>query len=207
MFDFKITKKLKLILIGMMLGDANLQTFSDGKKARLRVLHSTKQKEYLEHKYLLFEKLCRTKICFLKETRENNIYEKCYFQTLTSLKLSFFFHMFYKDGKKIVPKLIHRYLEPITLAYWYMDDGSMKWKNRSKAVRLCTDSFTNEEVIRLKDLLNEKYDLKASVFKQRSRYRIYIPNSNYEFTHLIEEYVIDSMVYKLPRKTLTEIKT
>jgi hypothetical protein len=88
-----------------------------------------------------------------------------------------------------------------------MDDGSMKWKNRSKAVRLCTDSFTNEEVIRLKDLLNEKYDLKASVFKQRSRYRIYIPNSNYEFTHLIEEYVIDSMVYKLPRKTLTEIKT
>lgn len=197
--SFKITKKLKLILIGMLLGDANLQTFSKGKTVRLRVLHSIKQKEYLQHKYLLFQNICRTKISFLEEKRENKLYQKCYFQTLTTSKFAFFFHMFYKDGQKCLPKLIHRYLEPITLAYWYMDDGSMKWKNRSKAVRLCTDNFTFQEVQVLRDLLNEKYDLKATIFKQRSRFRIYIPNTNLEFTHLIQEYVIEEMKWKLPK--------
>lgn len=31
---------------------------------------------------------------------------------------------------------IHRYLkEPIVLAYWYMDDGALKWKNHSNGVK------------------------------------------------------------------------
>jgi hypothetical protein len=205
MSDFKIQRNLKLILIGMMLGDANLQTFSDGKTARLRVLHSMKQQEYLQHKFSFFEQFCRTPIRYLKETRGETVYEKCYFQTMTSPKLSVFFHMFYKDGKKVLPKLIHRYLHPITLAYWFMDDGALKWKNRSKAVRFCTDNFTQEEVIRLKDLLNDQYHLNASIVKQRSRFRIYIPNNNYEFTNLIEPYMFHSMLYKLPRPDIDRI--
>lgn len=198
--DFKINKKLKLILIGMLLGDANLQSFSLGKTARLRVLHSANQALYIEHKYSLFKPLIRTKLLAYKEKQTK--YEKMYFNTVTTNKLKFYYDMFYKENpvrKKIVPKLIHRYLEPITLAYWYMDDGALKWKNRSKAVRICTDNFTQEEVQLLVDSLNNKYPwMNATMQKQRSRYRIYIPNTEYKFSQLIEPYVVESMKYKLP---------
>lgn len=58
-----LSKNLKLALIGMLLGDANLQSFFD--TARLRILHSTKQFDYLSHKYALFQPIIRTQIGFL----------------------------------------------------------------------------------------------------------------------------------------------
>mmetsp|Transcript_35962 Transcript_35962/g.101838 ORF Transcript_35962/g.101838 Transcript_35962/m.101838 type:complete len:207 (+) Transcript_35962:266-886(+) len=203
-----IDKKRKLIIIGLLLGDANIQVFQKEEPittARLRVLHSTKQIDYLNHKFVLFHSYIRQKrVLFLEEQTKTKTYHKCYFNTLTLKQFAFFYHMFYKKdlktGKtiKILPRLIHRYLEPITLAYWYMDDGSLKWKNHSKAVRICTDSFSKSEVEHLVYLLNTKYDLKARTFKARSRLRIYIPNTNREFSQLIEQYIHPSMVYKVP---------
>ena len=38
-----INKQTKLALIGMMLGDANIQKVSEQSTARLRVIHSIKQ--------------------------------------------------------------------------------------------------------------------------------------------------------------------
>lgn len=192
------TKDLKLALIGMLLGDANLQSFSEGKTARLRILHSIKQIDYLHHKYMLFQPLIRTRSSVYKERQNGKVYEKCYFNSVTTKQLKFFYDLFYRDGKKIVPKHIHRYLEPITLAYWYMDDGSLTWKNRSKAIRLCTDGFSGTEVKLLVDVLNKKYLLKAIIHRQRSRFRIYIPNKNNDFIELIRPYILESMTYKIP---------
>lgn len=201
--NLKISKKLKLILIGMLLGDANLQSFSNGKTARLRVIHSRKQMDYIQHKYNLFQPIIRTKLLTYQERRtsdfQTTFYEKAYFNTISTNQLKFYYDLFYKDGKKVLPKFIHRYLEPITIAYWYMDDGSLKWRGRSKAVRICTDNFTKQEVVSLIEALNSKYPwLSATINKQRSRYRIYIPNTDNMFQKLIEPYVIESMKYKLP---------
>lgn len=208
MTEKRIEKKLKLIIVGLLLGDANMQVFQKTEPitaARLRILHSVKQLEYLEHKKDLLDCYIRQKnILYFHEKREGKTYTKCYLNTETLKQFAFFYHSFYRKdpitGKvsKIVPKLIHRYLEPITLAYWYMDDGSLKWKNNSKAVRICTDSFLKSEVERLVLILNKKYDLKASTFKARSRLRIYIPNTNGEFSDLIKDFIHPSMVYKVP---------
>ena len=62
-------------------------------------------------------------------------------------------------GKKKIPKLIHRWLNPISIAYWFMDDGSLKWKNKSKAVRICTDNFNKKEVEQCVAILNNKFNL------------------------------------------------
>lgn len=203
-----IDRKLKLILIGLLLGDANIQIFRKTEpitKARLRILHSVKQVDYLKHKFDLFRTYIRQKdILFSQEKAKGHTYHKCYFHTETLKQFAFFYNLFYKKhfktGKvyKVVPRFIHRYLEPITLAYWYMDNGSLKWKNRSKAVRICTDSFSKSEVEYLVLLLNKKYDLKARTFKARSRLRISIPNSKGEFNKLIESYILPSMRYKIP---------
>jgi len=202
MEQFKINKQLKLSLIGMLLGDGNLQSFSNGKTARLRIVHSKKQSAYIEHKYALLKPVIRTELLSYTEHNNNGkSYDKLYFNTVTTNQLKFYYDMFYRGNAKVLPKLIHRYLEPVTLAYWYMDDGSLKWKNRSKAVRICTDNFTKEEVTHLVETLNQKYPwMLATIQKQRSRYRIYIPNKDYQFSKLIEPYVIEEMKYKLPFK-------
>lgn len=214
MIEKRIETKLKLIIIGLLLGDANIQVFQKIEPvttARLRILHSVKQLEYLKHKKDLLHSYIRQKnILYCHEKSlfhsqlSNKTYSKCYFHTETLKQFAFFYHSFYRKDpitgrvSKILPRLIHRYLEPITLAYWYMDDGSLKWKNRSKAVRICTDSFSKSEVERLVLILNQKYDLKASTYKARSRFRLYIPNTNGEFSNLIKEYIHPSMVYKVP---------
>jgi hypothetical protein len=46
---------------------------------------------------------------------------------------------------KEVPSNIASLL-PRALAYWYMDDGALKWRGKSNAVRLCTDSFTIDDI-------------------------------------------------------------
>ena len=194
-----LSKKLKYVLIGMLLGDANLQNFSVEKQTyRLRVLHSKKQIEYLEHKFFLFKNFTRANIGELKEYKNNKVYYKVYFNTVTDIKFKFFADMFYKDGKKKLPKLIHRYLNPISIAYWYMDDGSIKWKKKSKAVRICTDNFEKKEVERLVSILNLKFNLSARIFRNHSRFRIYIPNDEYKFSNLIIKHVHYSMKYKVP---------
>lgn len=208
----RIDRKLKCIIVGLLLGDANIQVFQKPElgpptTARLRIIHSANQVEYLKHKWNLFECFIRQKqILFMEEKRAMKTYSKCYFNTQTLKQFAFFYHLFYKQdpktGKvfKVLPKLIHRYLEPITLAYWYMDDGSLKWKNRdqSKAVRICTDSFTKKEVQHLIMILNKKYQLNASIFRARSRFRIYIPNTDREFSLLIQDWIHPSMAYKVP---------
>ena len=52
------------------------------------------------------------------------------FKTISLAQFLFYHHQFYKDNIKKVPKLIHPWLTPISLAYWYMDDGSIKDKKK-----------------------------------------------------------------------------
>jgi len=104
----------------------------------------------------------------------------------------------YKRCKK-VPKLIHKYLTPIAIAYWYMDDGAPKWKKRSLGVRFCTDGFTLSEIDRLSKVLREKYNYKTSLQKKGSSYRIYISSDSYPILkNCIYPFLIPSMTYKFP---------
>jgi hypothetical protein len=43
-----------------------------------------------------------------------------------------------------------------------MDDGALKWRGKSNAVRLCTDSFTIDDINLLKKVLETKFSLKVS---------------------------------------------
>ena len=195
----------KDLVIGTLLGDGNLQT-NNGQTWRYRALHSIDQQPYLVHKYEVLKEFCQTEpsVTSIFDKRTQKTYTRCSFNTLSSDSFRYFGQSFYEkkvsDSKysKIVPKNIRRLLNARSLAYWYMDDGSLKWKGKSNAYRLCTDNFQYYEVIRLKEALETKFELKVSIQKQRDTYRIYIPEESSEkFRNLIEPYVIPSMYYKL----------
>ena len=109
--------------------------------------------------------------------------------------------------RKTVPKLIHKWLTPRAIAYWYMDDGAQKWKIGSLGVRFCTDSFTLSEIDRLSLVLREKYLFKTSIQKKGKTLRIYVSSDSYVvLKDLIFAFLIPTMTYKFPVVCTTQGK-
>lgn len=193
----KISQRQKEIIIGKLLGDGHAETQTEGRTYRLKFEHSYSQKEYIDWLYKELESLASGTPSIKKQTVKNIEYMKYWFNTITSSSFRFYAQQFYKNRKKIVPKLIHRWLTPLTLAVWFMDDGSIKSKNH-KAKIINTQSFSKEDIERLINVLLVKYGVKAKLRKQKEGYQIYLLSETIEkFEDLISPYIISSMQYKL----------
>jgi hypothetical protein len=192
------------LLIGTLLGDGCLQT-ENGQAWRYRAIHKAFHKQYIDHKYQILKDFCNKEPTYqtIFDSRTNKNYCRYYFNSRMSSDFRFLGSIFYKnDGtvlKKVVPKHIHRYLTPRALAYWYMDDGALKWKGHSNAVRFCTDSFSNSDVNLLINVLKEKYNLNCSLQKKDNIFRISILENSYiQLKDLVFPYLLPSMYYKFP---------
>lgn len=200
----KLTPLQCEVLVGILLGDASLQTESNGKTYRLRISQSEQHKDYVFHLYEIFKNLTAsppTPYIFTDPRNPGKKYSRWSFSTTQQVCFRFYGHQFYAGEKKKVPKLIHRWLTPRSIAYWYMDDGAQKWKGKSLAVRFCTDNFVYQDVKRLAQVLQDKYAVKASLQKKGLHWRIYISSYSYNtLKNLIFSYFIQSMLSKFPVK-------
>ena len=71
-------------------------------------------------------------------------------------------------------------------------------RGTSKGLYLCTDSFTLDDVNRLSQYLSNKYDIKSSIHKSGTKYRIYILVKSVEkVKFLILPFMHKTMTYKL----------
>lgn len=192
------------ILVGILLGDASLQTESNGRTYRLRLVQSEEHKDYLFHLYGIFQNYTTSppiQSSFIDPRKPDKKYFRWSFSTTQQSCFRFYGHQFYDGNKKKVPDLIHKWLTPRSIAYWYMDDGAQKWKGKSLGVRFCTDNFLYKDVKKLAHVLSEKYSLKTSLQKKGSGWRIYVSSYSYEILKtLIFSYFVSSMVYKFPKK-------
>lgn len=201
----KLTLLQKEVLFGVILGDAHLETQNNRITYRVKFEQSIKHKAYIEHLYDVFKNYVKTSPQLKLVTYKNNQTKstKIRFATISSSTFTFFGKQFYKDKKKVIPKLIHRWLTPRALAYWYMDDGSMK-SYQSKGVLLNTQAFSHAEVQLLCNVLTEKFNLYCWPRKQKKNtYQIYISGKTYEtLRNCIYPFIIPDMQYKfpLPRK-------
>lgn len=193
------------ILVGILLGDASLQTESNGRTYRLRISQSEEHKDYLFHLYDIFQNLTtsppvRYEFCEPRKTdTPGKKYFRWSFSTTQQACFRFYGHQFYNGNKKKVPRLIHKWLQPRSIAYWYMDDGAQKWKDKSLGVRFCTDDFLYKDVQLLAHVLSEKYVLKTSLQKKGDGWRIYVSSNSYQILKKsIFSYFICSMLYKFP---------
>jgi hypothetical protein len=194
-----LSDEQKETLAGLLLGDACLETRNRGQTYRLKVEQSDDHADYVQHLYSVFQPWVlsppRTRTHSDSKGKDHLSWT---FQTVSHAAFRFFAHQFYGGQKKHVPQLIHRWLTPRGLAYWFMDDGSMK-SAQSKGVLLNTHSFSTEDVSRLVQVLNSEFSLVASVRKQREFQQIYISGHSLETFHRhVDSYLIESMRYKLP---------
>lgn len=196
--NLKLSKQQKEILIGLMLGDGHLET-QDNRTYRLKVEHSIKQKLYTDWLYRIWNKWVLTKPKTRIKKLNGKHYQNYYFSTISHGALRFYAQQFYRAKKKVVPRLIHRWLTPLAFAIWFMDDGSIKSKNHQARI-LNTQGFDKKDVRRLAEVLQMKFDLKTSLRKQREGYQIMIAGgeSAQKLYQLLDSHILPSMRYKLP---------
>ncbi|MBI5765884.1 hypothetical protein HZA71_01505, partial [Candidatus Falkowbacteria bacterium] len=104
---------------------------------------------------------------------------------------------FYTQGRKIVPKLIYRWLTPLTFAIWFMDDGSIKSKE-CQGKLLNTQSFDALSLKRLQQAIKNRYNIETRIRKQKEGKQLYIPaNEVGKLRDTIGQYILPSMKYKL----------
>lgn len=207
----KLLQEQKDLLIGTLLGDGNLQTQTDGRTWRYRALHKAEHKEYLFHKYSVLQLLCTSPPIYdeIVDSRTNKLSKRWYFNTIVHNSLRHYKNLFYsfdpKTNKfvKDVPKNIELFLTPRAIAYWYMDDGSIKWLGKSNAMRICTESFSKEGLFRLQTALKNRFNLETSLVKKTNKgilvgYRIAINERNASnLREIIRPYLVECMKSKV----------
>lgn len=197
--SLKLSDVQRETLVGLLLGDAHLETQNRGRTYRLKFEYGLKQRAYAEHLYELFNEWILTPPQVKIDATHNNVW----FQTVSHPAFRFYAHQFTREGRKCVPSLIHRFLSARSIAYWFMDDGSVK-SRESKGVLFNTQGFVKKDVEQLISALHRRFDIEAHVRVQKDDFQIYVSGTSFErFREIVDPYIIQSMRYKIPveRKT------
>lgn len=103
-----------------------------------------------------------------------------------------------KDGKQVPSDLV---LTPISLAFWYMDDGSLSHgEGQIDRASFAACSFSQTSVINLVAAMN-KIGLNPAIQGQPGRFRLNLNTNDAElFFLMIAPYVHPSLQYKLPAR-------
>ncbi len=181
-----LTEEQNEILVGTLLGDGAMRKKTH---ALLEINHSLNQKELVDWLYLKFKNLVSTP----PKMRLGNGRRIAYrFTTRSESSLTPFYEQFFLYKRKRVPEGLK--LTPLTLACWYMDDGS----RCDKDIYLNSQQFTLEEQQKLCFLLKKQLNISASLNKDKKYQRIRIKKESVpRFMSLIGGYILPSFSYKL----------
>jgi hypothetical protein len=191
-----MTDRQKQILIGMLLGDAHLERQKGAVLARLKIEHSLAQSTYVEWKYREWRDWVRTPPkARVRSNRLGTVSTNIGFTTLSHVELERFRLCFYRHRHKVVPADLE--LTPLSMAVWFMDDGSRK-SSQCRGLYLNTQSFTSVEVELLQSVIRRDVGVETTVRRQRDGLQIYIPApSASELSAFIVNHMLPSMRYKL----------
>jgi hypothetical protein len=127
---------------------------------------------------------------FLKN--KNKKYYGYEFNTFTFRSFNWIHDMFYRKGKKIIRPELEKYLTPLALTVWIMEDGG--WTN--SGVRISTYNFSLDETKFLVFLLKKLYDLDCTIQILKNGVDIK-KESVPKLIKIVLPYMHDSMYYKL----------
>jgi hypothetical protein len=201
-----LSEEQRETLVGLLLGDGCLETRDQGRTWRLKVEQSAQHEAYIRHLFEVFRPWVRSEPRQrLVPCSNGSITLSWVFQTFSHGAFRFYADQYYGDGGKRVPKLIHRWLTPRGLAYWYMDDGSMK-SVQSKGVIFNTQGFAARDVDRLVEVLQSQFGLAATPRHQKEGKQIFVSGRSFEvFQQLVEPFLIAEMRYKIPQPRRTRL--
>lgn len=194
MDSFEIREKRKHILnafqrsvtVGTILGDGHLLKTTRG--FCLRLNHSIKQKDYVDWKYRILKDI----------SMRPKVYKNSYhFRTVSHPVMVNYRKLFYRGRRKIVPDTLKYMMNPIALAVWIMDDGTNEL-GTSRSLRINTQCFSVTDQKKLIRILKEKFNLVATMNKDKGKYRLRIRKDDMpRLRTIVTSYILPSMFYKI----------
>nr|YP_009486067.1 hypothetical protein [Cantharellus lutescens]AWA82191.1 hypothetical protein [Cantharellus lutescens] len=182
------------VIIGIILGDANITIQAKGKNARLSFKQSIINFPFFWSTFNILSHYVSS-VPYKDSTVINGVR---FFSTRFDTRAYFIFtllhEIFIVKGKKTISHDLFHYITPVALAFWIMSDGSRK----AKGLLLCTDSFTIQEVVILMNILMIRYGLSCGLHYNRGLPRIYIhTKSMVKLRKIVGPHMISFSNYKL----------
>jgi len=192
------------VILGGLMGDAALSPsrVAGSLGTRFRMGHGAKQVEYLDWKASLLANIGQSRST---NSRGARFVDLTPLPELAEVRQS----VYLGDGKKHLSWEYLKALTPLSLAVWYMDDGS--FANRSKGLQertrdgsgrseICVEAMSEGSRERLVEFLAGTYDLHPKLALRGARQMAYLTFAKDETAKLhalIAPYVHPSMQYKL----------
>lgn len=171
-----MTERQKQLLIGMLLGDGHLERQRGALSARLKIEHSVAQSAYLDWKFSEWEEWVRTPPKLRQRRNRLGTYStNIGFTTLSHVEFEEFRERFYRGRQKVIPEELE--LTPLSMATWFMDDGSRK-SGQCRGLYLNTQSFTDSEVDLLRSVIGRDVGVETTVRQQSDGLQIYVPSAS-----------------------------
>lgn len=177
-----LSDRCREIILGSVLGDGSIAIHKPYRNARFSFRHSVSQEEYFFWKVKELEEISSHKMVWEqgKNGKDGWGGKKLRYQSGALESLTEINELVTKKGKKSVRRKWLNQLTPLSLAVWWMDDGSLI-SNSRKGV-FCTDDFSYEEVKILRRYLKVAWNIETQIGKtekssggrHREYYRLYI---------------------------------
>jgi hypothetical protein len=195
-----MTKRSQAILVGLTLGDGYLSK-PIAKSRRTSYLDIKYDEKYLPYLQWLHAQLAELNPSEIKKKKDFHQYR---FYTETREDIGKLRDVFYPENIKIVPVDIIKYLQdPISLAIWYQDDGTLDFRDKYHANSLfATHCFSRTDNERLADTLKTLYGLDVRVCRCFMRgklyFRLYVTSKSMSvFMKIISPYIQECFQYKM----------
>jgi recombination protein RecA len=199
----KLTSRQRSILVGTVLGDGFLQK-TGSRNAQLRLEHGGEQKAYLQWKADAFSRLFQgePKQMTRQHPHSKETYTYWRYQSNASPAFGVWRQYFYDaDGTKHIPRDLGKYLSPLAIAVWYMDDGYFDHRDRASHIYL--GRVTRRDVENARNALAEAIGIHCRVKNKKEKGFVlhFAGDANRELHEVIGPYMLDQFSYKCYKPT------
>jgi recombination protein RecA len=190
------------VVLGSLMGDGCLSppARQDSESARLRIGHGAKQSAYLDWKVSLLENIPHSRTGNGKGAVFADFAPLAELHELRSA-------VYLGDGKKFLSDEYLKALTPLSLAIWYMDDGSFSLRSKgvqqrtqggSGRIEICVEAMSEGSQVRLRDYLRDTHGLDVRLRKAgTAAVLVFSTAATAKFQELVAPYMASSMEYKL----------
>jgi recombination protein RecA len=187
------------VVLGGLMGDGALSPTRSGHGARFRWGHGAKQVAYGDWKASLFANV--------GVSRTTNFDGAVFHDVQPLPELAELRRAVYVDGKKVLSYDYLKRLTALSLAIWYMDDGSFQLRAKGLQARtaggsgrseICIEAMEETTRMRLLDYLADTWGIRAKLIDRAGKAVLQFPkDETAKFHALIAPFVHPSMEYKL----------
>ena len=186
--SLKLSKEQREALVGLLLGGLRIESDEERKNHMIRFefsenwgTHSVLKRHLHDQYHEWLHPSCRP-----SKDSEDIPYRFC---TISHSYFGFYADQFWPKGRPMIPKLIHRWLSPRALAYWYMY-GGCRTSSGDILLKLKGNPEGAEKVI--KALKAKSLDCRVKR-KGRVFWIGFLGSNSMWFWKLIEPYVLDDL--------------